>query len=342
MTEHTHIEESTISDVKQCLTDFVQANLTKSHGKERVYYVCPFCGSGSHGSGSTGAFTINPKKPHLWHCFSCHRGGDIFTLIQELDSVSWYEAVLKAVGAYKRGELLKVSVEQHDRPRKPVKTPEEIKREADTYEAAMRGSAGEKYLSKRGIDPAAQLRFHLGYDAYKNAVVIPYNPAKTYFVERRIDPKAKRDRHCNITGVPVPLYNPGALRAGEEYIFVTEAALDAISIMCAGGTAVALTGTEGDTLIQELQRTKYSGKILLCLDNDGPGQKAAVELCEKLQPLGIDVYDVSPVVTCSIDDDDHYVRPDRKDANEVLQWDGVDVLRQRITHAVEAVRDGTT
>ena len=338
MTEaHIHIDERTIDDVKQSLPDFVDANLTKSHGK---FYVCPFCRSGAKANGTGALIVDRDNNPHLWHCFSCHEGGDIFTLIEKLDNVSFYDAVLKAVNAYRNGELPSVSVDHHDRQRKPAKTPEEIRAEADAFEAALRGSAGEKYLLSRGIDAAAQMRFHLGYDAGRNAIVIPYSPMKAYYTERRIDPKAKGNRHCNLAGVAVPLYNRAALQTGEQFIFVTEAALDAISIMCAGGTAVALTGTDGEKLIAELQRTQYAGKILLCLDNDDPGREAADELYKKLQPLGIEVVDVAAVVTCSLNDDDHYVRPDRKDANEVLQWDGVDVLRQRIARAIEYARDG--
>lgn len=335
-----HIDDALKERVKDHLEEFVASNLQPSgqirSDRTKQAYVCPLCPSGK-GEHKTGAFHINPKKPYLWRCFSCNAGGDIFTLFHEMYGMDYSEAMMAAVEEYEHRDLKRETpaVATNKKPVEPAKTAAEIRSEADTFEAALRGSAGEQYLLKRGIDLPAQMRFHLGYDAGKRAIVIPYSPAKTYYTERRINPRDHEQRHCNLSGVPVPLFNKGALQSDEENIFVTEAPLDAISIMCAGGTAVALSGTAPEKLLNALQKRTFTGNILLCLDNDEAGGKATNEICEALNALGIEAYDVSSAIMGSAFDE--VERIPRKDPNEVLQHDGVDVLRNRIEQTIRSL-----
>ena len=338
-----HIDDTTKNNVKDHLLEFVAAHLQPSGQKtkdpKRQAYVCPICRSGTGINGhKTGAFHVNPVNTQLWKCFACNAAGDIFTLFHEMYGLDYAEAMTAAVEDYERRDLKRdiptvASVNQ--KPVEPAKTPAEIRSEADMHEAALRGSAGEQYLLKRGIDLSTQTRFHLGYDAAKRAVVIPYSPAKTYYTERRINPRDHERRHFNLNGVPVPLFNRAALWSGEENIFVTEAPLDAISIMCAGGTAVALSGTAPEKLVKALQERPCQANMLICLDNDEAGRKATDAICEALNALGIEAYDVSSAIMTSAYDEVERIA--RKDPNEVLQYDGVDVLRNRIEQTIRSM-----
>ena len=345
MNKHLHdeIDAATIDEVKLHLPEYVAANLTRSHGES---YVCPFCGSGNKES-KTGAFRVNMRKVtpkgmpgpngRLWRCFACKKSGDIFTLIMELEHMTYYEALVYGVDLYARGALSRPATNRSKpEPPKPALTREQIKSNADRFEAALRDSEGERYLMSRGIDRTAQMRFHLGYDAQKRAIVIPFNPEKTYYTERRIDPNSKHGRHSNISGVEVPLYNPGALRSGEPLIFVTEAAIDAISIMCAGGTAIAISGTDPAKLIKRLKGSDPEFKLLLCMDNDDAGRKATKEAVAALEDIGIEADDVTAQIMTSVYD--RVERIERKDPNEVLQHDGIEVLRNRIQCCLDDVR----
>src|SRR6266540_787284 len=38
------------------------------------------------------SFNVNPHK-QIFHCFGCHKGGDVFTFIREYEGLSFIEAV---------------------------------------------------------------------------------------------------------------------------------------------------------------------------------------------------------------------------------------------------------
>ncbi len=44
------------------------------------------------------SFTVDPGKS-LWHCFGCDRGGDVFTFLQELEGLTFAQALAALSGA---------------------------------------------------------------------------------------------------------------------------------------------------------------------------------------------------------------------------------------------------
>ena len=54
---------------------------------------CPLCGA-SHGKKAGGAFSVEPKA-RWFKCFGCGEGGDVYKFIQQLDQLSFTEAVEK-------------------------------------------------------------------------------------------------------------------------------------------------------------------------------------------------------------------------------------------------------
>src|SRR6266571_7817841 len=40
----------------------------------------------------TPSFNVNPHK-QIFHCFGCHKGGDVFTFVKEHENISFVEAV---------------------------------------------------------------------------------------------------------------------------------------------------------------------------------------------------------------------------------------------------------
>ena len=40
----------------------------------------------------TPSFNVNPSK-QIFHCFGCHKGGDVFTFIREFENLSFLESV---------------------------------------------------------------------------------------------------------------------------------------------------------------------------------------------------------------------------------------------------------
>lgn len=137
-----------------------------------------------------------------------------------------------------------------------------------------------------------------------------------------------------IAGVE-PLFNGSALYSG-DIVFVTEGALDAISIAQAGGAAVALNGTGFNKLIDQLKKKPTAAAIVLCLDNDDAGRKATADIGAALDEIG--AFCVTGTAAIMGEAQDPADAEYRKDPNEVLQRNGADALRQAVTETADETR----
>lgn len=303
------------------LKPFLRDELTPSNNP-RGSFICPFCGSGSHGAGSNAALMVKEGDTGLfWNCFSCHRHGDIVDLVMERDGISKAEAVKKLTAKYLHGgQQPAPKTQPTPNPPKSSLQAKDIKAAIERFHAAMPGSEGEAYLKGRGLTVETIARFNLGYDAQSRVVTLPYNQQGTYYGKRTIDEGA-HIKHQNLNGVPVPLFNPMAMYSGNP-CFVVESPICAMSITQEGGTAIALAGTSGKKrLLEQVEKQSPSGKLILSLDNDESGQKAQQEIAEALDKLGI------PFLQANI-------AGDAKDPNEALQRG---TLKQGIEAALQAV-----
>jgi len=304
----------------------------KPSPKERGKYLCPLCGSGTHGAGSTAALSIKPDGIH-WKCFSCDAGGDIVDLVSARDGVSASEATKKLIAKYAPGGGAAAHV-RAAAPPKQEKTQEDPPQRRDfsalitSCHSALKGSPGEAYLLRRGFTEQTMDRFNLGYGTdllRRPCIVIPHDKAGTYYATRTVDDNAD-PKHMKPAKVPAILFNAAALWQ-DSPCFMVESQLCAISIMQEGGSAVALGGTSGkDQLITLLGKKAPSGVLILSLDNDDPGQKVQAEIAEALAERSIPYIEMNIAGTC-------------KDPNELLQKDAA-ALRQNVSAAV-AVANAT-
>ena len=94
------------------LVEFLEGKgiLLKRNGKSYVG-LCPL-----H-KDTKPSFTVDPGK-NLWHCFGCNKGGDIFTFLQELEGLTFAQA-LERLQPY-NSEPLKPPV--RSTPQRPGKT----------------------------------------------------------------------------------------------------------------------------------------------------------------------------------------------------------------------------
>jgi len=112
----------------------------------------------------TPSFFVNDQK-QAWFDFSSGKNGSIFDFVMESEGVGFPEAV-ERLAQMAGVPLPKVSAqdEQRDARRKTLHDVMELA--AKFFEATLASRAGAKargYLADRGLDPATQLKFRLGY-----------------------------------------------------------------------------------------------------------------------------------------------------------------------------------
>lgn len=310
------------------LKDFIRQTfdctkyLKKSKGNDM--FCCPACGSG-YGPNGTGAVRYY-KGSRRWYCHRCGTLGDIFTLYEMKHGVD-FNTALRALA-----EQLGTSVEPHStkpaRKCPPAPTLAQsgfAPKDLSDYFAACRtrlhDPAAVTYLTERGISLETAAAYGLGYDPnadptgshrYCARIVIPTN--RFHYIARSIDPHIQSTyRTLNNKGAAPDLFNRQALYApGDEPVFVTEGAFDALSIIEAGGNAIALNSVANDRLLLTALRERPTNHPrLLCLDNDSAGWEACASLSEQLHGMAVTFRDVCTEICCEAGDPNAALQEDR-------------------------------
>ena len=276
-------------------------------------------------------------------CFSCGASYDIFDLIgidyglTEARDIfnKAYEMYGITVDRENRGRYDRIAEgwAQHKREqteaaaatvKKEAKMAEDFTEYYKQTQANIQNDAAQEYLRQRGISAEVARTCGLGYDAsYKaydvdeagnniptiwRALIIP--TGKGSYVARNIDtPKepAKKNRYRKKGASR--LYQPKQDSDANKPIFIVEGELDALSIVEAGGIAVALGSTSNyKRLVERIERKRPERPLILALDADEDGRKTEDMLAEELTRLQIPFYRINPYGTA-------------KDANEALQND---------------------
>lgn len=300
---------------------------------QRGKYICPLCGSGDHGAGSDGAFSIDRDGVH-GKCFSCGFYGDIFDLEAARTGAALPEATRAVVARYEflpstgspraaapAGDQGNAQDTKADPPPVTADFSAKLRLCADR----LPGSEGETYLAGRGFTKETMTRFMLGYDSETQEITIPYNRNCSYYSTRRLhDPNIKHWKPKREDADPA-LFNAAVLRQGKP-VFVVESPLCAISVMQEGGFAVALSGASNhNLLLKELSEIPGPPLLILSLDNDGPGKDQEEKLAEKLKAAGINYIRFSAAGAY-------------KDPNECLQNDP-EALRSIVSTAYSLAED---
>lgn len=164
--------------------------------------------------------------------------------------------------------------------------------------------AAAAYLQRRGIRMETAVAYWIGFDPEADPanapgamgqaqkphpcprLIIPTSAA--HYIARRIDGQQGFEK-MNPAGSTPAIFNERALFAqGAQEIFVTEGAFDALSVIEAGASAIALnSAANADTLIKQLEQRRTTATLILCLDNDERGKKATETIRAGLQRLNI-------------------------------------------------------
>lgn len=161
-----------------------------------------------------------------------------------------------------------------------------------------------EYLKRRGISMETAEKYFLGYDpawisptAKSNGKNPPESPrliiptSRSHYIARDIRQQLmdNQKRYAKMNEGSPCIFNERALYLQDEReIFVTEGAIDALSVIEIGATAIALNSTSNvDTLLKKLEQKRTGATLILCLDSDSAGRKASSELRAGLQRLNI-------------------------------------------------------
>lgn len=329
---------------KPFLLDYMESTLKHSpKGHSKYQFICPFCNSGE-GKNKTGAFSFDVKN-NRYCCFACMTRGDIYDLMQKVDPLQAPDTIgafLLAERLYK-GKELATGQTQGNRP-----TPQENgqgnaqeatetawQREFTIYSScpAWQSKEGRAYLSGRGFTEETIQRANLLHntDNGRNIIIIPYEGDTSYFYNSRdIRPEASIRYYKH--GKQTALYNQKALYThGKGFVFVTEGELDALSIIEAGGQAIATgSASNADFLIKVLEANPTEKHLILCFDTDQAGNSALSKATAGLSSQGIafSIFDIGKQY---------------KDANALLASDGgKERLKEQIHKAIEQAQQPQT
>lgn len=155
------INPSTIEQVRGAsdIVEVIGASLPLKRAGVNFVTLCPF-----HRE-KTPSFNVNPGK-QIFHCFGCHKGGDVFRFVQEYENLSFVEAVRRL--ADRASIAIEVDAAQGQQTRYLKETLLQIHEGiAQRWQAALindaAGQIARDYLARRGVSDEAVKLFRLGY-----------------------------------------------------------------------------------------------------------------------------------------------------------------------------------
>lgn len=342
------IDELNNSDIIQVL------GLQKDRKGGRGGYVCPLCHSGTGPNGTGGSVTADHRRFTCWDT-SCKMNGDghgqdVYGALQAITGKSGNEILREHFPSYNIAAALTGTgaarmPETQERPERAQRPTEPLPDYREYYRVCrdrLTEPAALEYLNKRGISPATAAAYWIGYDPaadpanapgamgseYKPfpcpRLIIPFDRA--HYMGRSVDPDTPKmaikmnNRKPEGDTEGLPMFNARALDNTEgRPVFITEGAIDALSIIEAGGLALGLNGVNNvkNKLIPMLEKRKSTPTLILCLDSDDAGRKGTDTLSAALKERNIPF--ISAQITGQYKDPNEALTGDRAAFVEVVK-----------------------
>ncbi len=155
------IPDATLERIRAAsdIVDVIGGYLPLKRAGANFSALCPF-----HKE-KTPSFNVNPQK-QIFHCFGCHKGGDVFTFVKEYENIGFLDAV------HRLAERAKIPIELDSTP--GAKEARHIKdqllqiheqitlRWQSCVASEAAGQPARDYLTKRGVSEEAMKLFRLG------------------------------------------------------------------------------------------------------------------------------------------------------------------------------------
>ncbi|MFT9373011.1 DNA primase [Liquorilactobacillus hordei] len=175
------IPEQVIENVRNNvnIVDIVGQYVQLSKSGRNLFGLCPF-----HEE-KTPSFSVTEEK-QIFHCFSCHRGGNVFKFIMEIENISFPEAVLKVaeLGNVEIDEKIMHDFDSSDTESSNSRKLKKVHADATQlyHHILVNTQIGEEaldYLHERGLNDDIINEFNLGY-APEKAIL------GAFFTERKV------------------------------------------------------------------------------------------------------------------------------------------------------------
>jgi DNA primase len=141
------------------IVDVIGSYLPLKRAGANFVALCPF-----HKEKSP-SFNVNPHK-QIFHCFGCHKGGDVFSFVKEYENIAFPEAVKRLA------DRAKIPIDYDQNPAeqqsrdikgKLLEIHEQIaQRWQNALASEAAGQIARDYLAKRGVSAEAIKLFRLG------------------------------------------------------------------------------------------------------------------------------------------------------------------------------------
>src|SRR5437773_4951330 len=142
------------------IVDVIGSYLPLKHAGANFTALCPF-----HKE-KTPSFNVNPHL-QIFHCFGCHKGGNVFTFVKEYENITFVDAV-RRLAERARIPLEFDSAPGQQQARHIKETLWQIHEQiTQRWQSALAneaaGQIARDYLAKRGVSQEAIQLFRLGY-----------------------------------------------------------------------------------------------------------------------------------------------------------------------------------
>jgi DNA primase len=156
------IPSATLEQIRAAsdIVDVIGASIPLKRAGANFVALCPF-----HREKSP-SFNVNPHK-QIFHCFGCHKGGDVFTFVKEYESIDFPDAVRRLA------ERARIPLDFENQPGQSqnrhlkdqlLQIHEQITQRWQTaLEKDPAAQIARDYLERRGVSPDAVKLFRLGY-----------------------------------------------------------------------------------------------------------------------------------------------------------------------------------
>lgn len=324
--------QEAIQAVREHYGDYLQEARRMIGGKPS--YVCPDpnCknGTGDDGDGLQPIPRDKGGDGYRLHCFKCGWTGDVIDAYQLANGCDFNTALNELCERFgieidgTRADLRPAKAQTSPTTQQPQERPEnapttrDYGQYIDACAQRITDPQAIAYLQARGLSIETATAYGLGFDAQADPagtghkcprLIIPFS--RHSYTARSIDPTTPpKYKAMNPSGSKVEPFNMAALYDDDPRpVFVTEAAIDALSIIEVGGVAIGTNSAGNWRQVAEAAKRKRPQKVLImAFDDDEAGHRAAKDLKDALDVLNVSCTSCTPY-------------NGSKDANEALTTD---------------------